>query len=479
MRRFFLVIFASIAVALAAYTGYWFRMSDRLRVGVTRWADARRAEGRSLGWDEMAVDGYPLAFRVRLRNAVLDGMQPLPYEVLAPTLIGEARPWDLQRWRLTAPAGIRVAAPSETETISADGLDGNLTLGSSDGTVVDLVARHAIASGVVSGLGADRVAVRLALPDHALADHRDTAFAATIQLDQATLPTALPPFGSTIELLNVEGTLKGAPPSGPLRPALDAWRAAGGTIELQQGTLRWGSLAMTATGTLALDEALQPMGAFTATIENQNAIVDAAVAGGALRAGNANAVKLVLGLLAKPGPDGKQQLTVPISLQNGDSISARRKSRYCPRSFGSSVRRPLLRRLRPVGHAVLAQHRGDAEAVIREDLAAAAGLRAPVPLLLTPALDRRLVAPERYRHDLAGIGQARKTLDRDEAVDLLEVALQRRGHVEIILRPSRLGFDLEDDNKHRPVSSACAPDCHGRARRARTVSGIHMRRPGG
>ncbi len=316
MRRVSFAIAAGLVVALVAYSSYWLYTASRLKAGVMHWAEQRSAAGHAPRWDEIAVSGYPLAFRLSVGNAVLDGAQPLPYEVTAPMLVGRAPPWNLQCWRLQAPAGIRVAAPGEGETVSADGIDGTLTLGGSEGTVIDLVAHHAVAAGVVSGLGADRAALRLVLPDRAAADHRDTDFAATIRLDQATLPAAVPPLGSAVEQLSLDGTLKGALPPGPLHQALDAWRAAGGTIELQHAALRWGALSLTANGTLALDEALQPIGAFTATIENQNAIVDAAVASGALRAKNANTVKLVLGLLAKPGPDGQKQLTLPVSIQN-------------------------------------------------------------------------------------------------------------------------------------------------------------------
>lgn len=314
MRRFSVVAIAAIVAALVAYTGYWFYMASELRTGTLRWAEAARAGGRSLAWEEMAVDGYPLAFRISLRNAVLGGAQPLPYEVAVATLIGKARPWDLQRWRLTAPGGFKSVMPGGPETVTVDGLDGSLVLGK--GTVVDLVGHGVSTAGLVSGLRADRIAVRLTLPEHPPQQHGDTAVATTIELDQATLPAAVPPFGSTIETLSLDGAFKGAVPSGPLHQALEAWRADGGTIELQQGTLRWGALSLTANGTVALDEALQPLAAFTATIENHNAIVDAAVANGGLKAANANAVKLVLGLLAKPGPDGKKRLTVPVSIQN-------------------------------------------------------------------------------------------------------------------------------------------------------------------
>ena len=55
--------------------------------------------------------------------------------------------------------------------------------------------------------------------------------------------------------------------------------------------------------------------------------------------------------------------------------------------------------------------------------------------LRAPALDRRLVAPERQRDVLAGLGQALEALDRDEAVDPLELGPELGREVEVVLRP--------------------------------------------
>src|SRR5205823_13053385 len=57
--------------------------------------------------------------------------------------------------------------------------------------------------------------------------------------------------------------------------------------------------------------------------------------------------------------------------------------------------------------------------------------------------------------------QALKSLDRDEAVDLLELGPQLRGEIEIILAPARAGLDLENDGIHRLFLSALRDQCSG------------------
>jgi hypothetical protein len=314
MRRI-VVATGAILAAAAAYGGYWLATARTLRSGVERWAAARQAEGRDLHWATIAVDGFPASFRVHVAGIALSGQKPLPFAAENAVLVGEARPWDLRFWRLSAPEGVRLALPTAGETVLAPALDGTLALGRSGGAAMTLSAHDITATGIAAiGLAAGEL--DLTLPDQPPASHRDTAFAATLRLSGLTLPRAVPALGDRVEALTVSGTVKGAVPRGKLGAALAAWRDDGGTIELDNGSIRWGGLTADASGALALDGALQPIGALTATIEDQDAVIDAAVAQGSLRAGDGNLAKIALGLLARPGPDGKPRLKVPLRLQD-------------------------------------------------------------------------------------------------------------------------------------------------------------------
>jgi hypothetical protein len=316
MRRPIIILSAVLALAWAGYSGYWLYTAKRLASSIGPWAEARRADGYRLQWRTLEVEGYPAAFRLRFADAVIAGASPLPFTASVPVLTGETAPWDLQRWRLTAPQGMTAEVPGAGEAITAAALDASLGFGAPEGTDVDLTLHGLAAGGVVSGVNVDNASVHLTLPAKPPQSHRDAAVAAAIRLAKITLPWQLPPFGSDIEAVRLAATVKGAMPAGTLRQALDAWRADGGTVELEDGAFRWGKLAVTTSGTLALDAALQPVGALTATIDDHTAIVDAAVASGNLPADNANFVKIFLGLMAKPGEDGRKHLTLPLSLQN-------------------------------------------------------------------------------------------------------------------------------------------------------------------
>src|SRR5262249_62203429 len=112
--------------------------------------------------------------------------------------------------------------------------------------------------------------------------------------------------------------------------------------------------------------------------------------------------------------------------------------------FGGGLRTPLA-----VLEPVIAHDRRDAQPIILENPGAACSLRLAVLRMRAPTRDSLLVAPERQRQDLALLRQALKALDRDEAVDLLELGAQFCGEIEIVLAPARSGLDLENDGIHR------------------------------
>jgi hypothetical protein len=274
MRRVVLSAFLVLLAVVAGYTAYWLILADRLRDGIGPWADLQRAQGYTLRWESLEVDGYPGVFRLRFGRATAIGNRQLPLEIAAPELSGEALPWDLQRWWVSAPQGIRIEAPGEGGGLKVGALDASVAVGGEQGTTIDLTARHVVGT----GLAADA--------------------------------------GGTIERLNLAATMKGGLPQGRLRDALALWQQRGGTVEITSASLRWGALAIDASGTLALDELLQPVGTLTAAIESDDATIDTLAALSKLRPGDVALIKNVVRLVATSGPDGKKRLTLPVMLKN-------------------------------------------------------------------------------------------------------------------------------------------------------------------
>ncbi|WP_139323401.1 DUF2125 domain-containing protein, partial [Roseomonas sp. TAS13] len=97
----------------------------------------------------------------------------------------------------------------------------------------------------------------------------------------------------------------------------EIWRDAGGVLELRDVTLRWGPAAASAAATLALDEALQPMGAGTVRLVGAQEALSMLGAGGVIDARTAETASRMAALLARPGGEGEPpQIELPLTLQD-------------------------------------------------------------------------------------------------------------------------------------------------------------------
>jgi len=124
-------------------------------------------------------------------------------------------------------------------------------------------------------------------------------------------------LNDTIDELAFGITVKGTIPSGKLAQAASEWRDAGGTVELDNLHLNWGGVRATASGTIALDQELQPIGGFSGAIEGYDQIVTGLVQSGRMRADYAGLARLALAMLAKAGPDGRPEIKTAFAIQNG------------------------------------------------------------------------------------------------------------------------------------------------------------------
>jgi len=123
----------------------------------------------------------------------------------------------------------------------------------------------------------------------------------------------------------------GAIASGKLADALAAWRDAGGMIELENLRVKWGALNATGTGTIALDQELQPTGGFSGAIQGYDQILTALVQSGQMRASDAGLARIALSFLAKAGPDGKPEIRTAFTIQNGQMFLGPAKLGRVPR----------------------------------------------------------------------------------------------------------------------------------------------------
>jgi hypothetical protein len=319
--RFGLAFFVLLLLLFGAYSAYWRITAGQLGDGVAAWAQNMRAQRIDASWRKLRIGGYPFSFRVALTDAELsDGaLTPSP-RLRAPRLSGSARPWNLRRWRLDAADGLvaEIAgfAGGTPIALSARRARGSVAVGSNGGSKLELDLDD-LALGAAAPLSASSAQLRIAWPAQPARTYNEPDLSLSMSLHQTKLPVVVEPLGATIADLDVAVTIKGPMPAGPLPQVAAAWRDAGGTIELDALSFHWGALSASATGTLALDENLQPVGGFSGAIEGYDQIIAALVADGSLKADQAGIARLALTMLAKAGPDGRPEIATSFTIQNG------------------------------------------------------------------------------------------------------------------------------------------------------------------
>ncbi|HXE29644.1 MAG TPA: DUF2125 domain-containing protein [Stellaceae bacterium] len=316
VRRIVLSLTGIVLVALIIYAAYWHYVAGMLREQLLPWAQARATEGFIIHWDDAEVGGFPGSFRFDFTNLSFGTLRPVPVAVNAGSASAWAMPWNLKHWEFTTPGGARVVEPSGTAGFDMRRVDGAVDVEGRVVAAIDVTAVDLNGLGLAQGTKIGDAEAHIELPATPPRSHTDIALGLSLELSDATLPVAVPGFGNTLSGFSFVAQLKGALPPGQIVPALTHWRDDGGTIELQSLRLRWGSLLVDASGTLALDQSLQPEGAFSAVITGQDAAVDVAVKTGALKPSDAGTAKAVLGLLARPNGNGDKALTLPMTIQN-------------------------------------------------------------------------------------------------------------------------------------------------------------------
>lgn len=316
-RRRLLITFA-ILLGLAAglYAGWWFWLAGEVRARLDGWAAAMRLDGRTAGYTELSVSGFPGPLRINLTG--LDATDPEGGWTLAvPALLAALSPWDITRLdgNFTGPLRLSVDKGPATGRYRLDAGSNAVSLDRSDGGTlrVSLSDVRAAREDTQETLRVEDV--KLTLNRGSIPVYGRLGIEAT----NADLPVSMhSAFGGHVARFRIAADATGAElPEGLNAERLKVWADDGGAIEVRSLDVAHGVLGLLGEGTLALDGALQPIGAFTARISGFNAAVDALVQSGVVRREDGSLAKVVLGVLAKPSPGGgPKQITVPLTVQD-------------------------------------------------------------------------------------------------------------------------------------------------------------------
>jgi len=309
-----------LVIGIALYTAYWWIAAGKIEEAAAQWRDAVRAQKLDVSWQAMRVTGYPFAFRLELTQAAVKNSATLPVVALqTPVLSATIRPWDFGAAWFDAPDGLAVAVGPDTlpiAKIAAERGSGAAARGG-DGRIALWLSLHQAKADAGLTVSAGALQVWAILPGKAPPTHQEAGLAVAALLQDLTPPLAPPGLKNTVDAIGFGVTLKGALPPGNLAQAAAKWRDDGGTLELDHLDLHWDNLRVMASGTMALDNELQPVGALSVAVAGFDQLLNVLVATGRVKPSDARVARLALAFMAKPGPDGRAEIATSLSIQNG------------------------------------------------------------------------------------------------------------------------------------------------------------------
>jgi len=334
--KYAVVLTVGIAIAVAAS---WFVFVLQTEKAIGRWAALQRQNGIDVSWKELHFSGFPARVDTTVDEPQLVMRQPnrvatwkppeLSFAVssLAPNAINFTGPgshslditFDDASWSAVIEAKTlkgRALFPPQNfrhmEQIATRFAGVRVTLnGSSDSLTVD------------SGDFAARQPA--AVPTDPQSIHPQGP---SFEFDLAARNIHLPPdaldpsvgdtLGPLIAAFATEVLVNGKLDTSSVNAdTLSAWRDAGGTVEFTSVELQWGPVRITADGTLALDDNLQPVGAFATRVSGLEKIITAMETGGMLSPNDAAVARITLAIINRaPADGGPRHAEIPLTLQD-------------------------------------------------------------------------------------------------------------------------------------------------------------------
>jgi hypothetical protein len=320
MRRIALLVGIPVLVAVA-YSVFWFVVAGRAEGWIADWAAAEPDKPWHGSFEGVEVSGFPFAMVVRVASPEVvwhDGVQEAIWS--GAWLVARYRPWNPNRIDFELPDNqtVDVDTPnwSGLVAIQTSQSFGHIEMADGKARRVTTESRDLVAT--AEQLAAPVTADRLVVTAEAVpaGDNHDLF----VEVENLGFPAQLPaPFTGLVPFAAASLSLNGDVPSGgPVRDRLALWRDAGGTLDVLSLKVDWPPLAIEADGTVALDEAFRPMGAFSSEISGYGELLDALVELGTVSRGEASVAGTVLDVMARRDEaTGERRLKVPVTIQNG------------------------------------------------------------------------------------------------------------------------------------------------------------------
>ena len=326
----------ALIVLVAAYTVYWFSVTDEIRKQVEAFA-TQPQQRLVAGWDEFSMRGYPYRIEAAFTQPAASAPDaPEAWEWRSERASVALLPYNLRHAVLTLGREhlVRYREPlrggfSQNEIRATVGKAQasyvelkDMPFGRLAIDVNELDAQHFRGA---SGASDRANLARLQLHTRPSVNDRDelipAAYDFALRAEGVTLESdrRVPVLGNDMSYLLVQARLRDVPGTRHLSAIelLNAWRDTGGTLSISDLIVKWGPLDLTASGKLSLDAQNRPEGRLDARVTDFKNLVDAMAQEGIVKEDEARIALAGLVLVSQFQGNRSGDVLVPVIMDKG------------------------------------------------------------------------------------------------------------------------------------------------------------------
>jgi hypothetical protein len=324
LRRYATAIGIILVGLLVLWGVLWTFASAQFNSLIDAWLQSEKAKGGAVTYTKRSSGGFPGAVVVSFTD--LNWRTAGGHAAKVQNLVLRAHPWGWRTIDMTfdGPTEAAVPYPNANDPLLITGNLGGGRLNLNVENVADnmqATLRDAHVRRPSRELfTAAELRLAASYPDQPPQNHQDTGLTVTTGARDVTLVSSEPlPLGQQVAMIDVTMRVMGKVPDPYNRSSVAAWNSNSGVVEFDQFRLDWGAMQLNVKGTLALDDDLQPEGAFSGQIAGHEELVGALLEQQWIAPRQAGMLNSALKLFAKPGQliGARQSIEVPITVQLG------------------------------------------------------------------------------------------------------------------------------------------------------------------
>lgn len=318
------IILAAVAGVLILWSGFWIIRAAHFHVLIDGGIDSARARGHEITYEARSMGGFPFAVHYHFSN--LSWHDKAGDSAQAADITLTAYPWQWNAFNLafrqSAEATVTLPPLKDILTVQSVAGKGQIELKDDGWSLARLRLKEARGRRPDHELfTADEMDLTAQRPGHKPKDHTEVglSFSGAAREVALKMKTEKPlPFGTAIDAFHLDLRVMGSPPDPSKRESVDAWNTESGVVECDAFGLTWGPLTLALTGTLGLDNDLQPEAAFSGPLSNPAAVIKALLDTGWIRGNSATILTAAFGQFPSPLKlTGVSGVLVPINVQSG------------------------------------------------------------------------------------------------------------------------------------------------------------------